>query len=76
MRECAPLAGPANAGEKSEKSGKPESVMLNDYPKYRSQEARECGSVPRLRVPRMRERKARKVENRKALCSTTIQSIG
>ncbi len=38
-------------------------VMLNDTPKYRSEEARECGSVPRLRVPRMRERKARKIVN-------------
>ncbi|MFA6104489.1 MAG: hypothetical protein WC721_20040 [Victivallaceae bacterium] len=37
--------------------------MLNDTPKCRSEEARECGSVPRLRVPRMRERKARKVVN-------------
>jgi|GEM_PF-3225743 hypothetical protein len=47
MRECAPLAGPANAGEKSEKSGKQEKwkvgnlgiwkrVMLKDYPKYRN----------------------------------------
>ena len=39
------------------------SIMLKDTPKYRSEEARECGSVPRLRVPRMRERKARKVMN-------------
>ena len=45
----------------SEKSG--ESIMLKDTPKCRSEEARECGSVPRLRVPRMRERKARKVVN-------------
>ncbi|MFA6103470.1 MAG: hypothetical protein WC721_14860 [Victivallaceae bacterium] len=36
---------------------------LNDTPKCRSGEARKCGSVPRLRVPRMRERKARKVES-------------
>ncbi|MFA6103999.1 MAG: hypothetical protein WC721_17555, partial [Victivallaceae bacterium] len=35
----------------------------NDTPKYRNEEARECGSVPRLRVPRMRKRKARKVVN-------------
>ncbi|MFA6103472.1 MAG: hypothetical protein WC721_14870 [Victivallaceae bacterium] len=40
--------------------------MLNDTPKCRSGEARECGSVPRLRVPRMRERKARKVESEKS----------
>ncbi|MFA6103471.1 MAG: hypothetical protein WC721_14865 [Victivallaceae bacterium] len=62
-------------------------VVLNDTPKCRSREARECGSVPRLRVPRMRERKARKVESKKSgklgiwesgnvLCSRTIQSIG
>ena len=38
-------------------------VVFNDTPKCRSEEARECGSVPRLRVPRMRERKARKVVN-------------
>ncbi|MFA6102064.1 MAG: hypothetical protein WC721_07760 [Victivallaceae bacterium] len=37
--------------------------LLNWTPKCRSEEARECGSVPRLRVPRMRERKARKVVN-------------
>ncbi|MFA6100561.1 MAG: hypothetical protein WCV67_07590 [Victivallaceae bacterium] len=34
MRECAPLAGPANAGEKSEKSY--ETVVLNSTPKYRN----------------------------------------
>gem|GEM_PF-3341075 len=42
---------------------KPKRVMLNGTPMSRNAEARECGSVPRLRVPRMRERKARKVVN-------------
>jgi len=43
-------------------------VVLNDYPKYRSGEARECGSGKREKW------KARKVM--KPLCSTTIQSVG
>ncbi|MFA6101200.1 MAG: hypothetical protein WC721_03415 [Victivallaceae bacterium] len=30
-------------------------IVLNDTPISRNAEARECGSVPRLRVPRMRE---------------------
>ncbi|MFA6103530.1 MAG: hypothetical protein WC721_15165 [Victivallaceae bacterium] len=38
-------------------------VVFSEAPKYRSEEARECGCVPRLRVPRMRERKARKIVN-------------
>ena len=66
-------ATPGQMSRMSRMVVKLKTVVLNDTPKCRSREARECGSE------KLKARKARKVESGESgnvLCSTTLQSVG